>query len=283
MSTPDMKSPLTGCTTIDSTTPDPYLENARTGNPRAKANATTNQAASNLLNCEKQQKAPGPANLVGHGCEGDIDTGKAAGQCIRFDNDSDWKTDMATLAGTVQELFLFGCTVGAGQEGAKLLFDLAKTVNAPVSAPTGLIYCTPQGDFYLHSGAVWQTATPSKQPAPINPPTQTQTGSSMGKAELHVPGAKGPAKIVSAVYTPYGKGSFTVELSMDLAAEVVWDQPFTTDDEPGAKITGHIQITAEIEDVVIKRSLHVLAHHVLKDGNNYYPVTPRFRELLGKK
>jgi len=283
MSTPDMKSPLTGCTTIDDAKPNGYLDNARAGNPLAKANGTTKQAASNLLSCSKLPKSSGLANLVGHGCEGDIDTGKTAGQCIRFDNINDWKTDMGSLSGQLKELYLFGCSVGAGEDGAQLLFELAKAVNAPVSAPTGLIYCTAQGDFYLHSGAVWQSATPTKQPAPIQPPTRTQAASSMNRAELQVPGGKVRGKVVSAIYTPYAKGSFSLDLSMSLADEVVWDESVTIIDEPSGKVTGHLEITVEVQDLTIRRNMHVLAHHMVRDGHTYYSVTPHFRHLLGKK
>ncbi len=285
MSTPDMKSPLTGCTTIDSTTPDGYLDNARAGNPDAGANATTKQAAKNLLASEKLLKTPGPANLVGHGCEGDIDTGKATGQCIRWDNVKDWKDDMASLVHWTTELYLFGCTVGAGKEGAQLLFELAKVIDAPVSAPTGLIYCNKQGDFRLEKGAVWQTATPTTLPAPIDPPSHTQVSPSMDKANALIPGGSDPARIVSAVYTPYGQAAVPAAQAMALASEVIWDQPFSTEDDPGAKVTGHLEVTVVAGSLTATRSLYVLGHTLVKDPetSRYFNATPQFRRLLGKK
>jgi len=280
---PNMKSPLTGCTTIDSTTPDGYLDNARAGNPMAGANGTTKQAASNLLTCEKAKVTKGLANLVGHGCEGDIDTGKAAGQCIRYDNKDEWEDDMATLVSWVEELFLFGCTVGAGEEGAQLLFELAKVIDAPVSAPTGLIYCNSRGDFRLEDGAVWQRATPNVRPAPIDPPHATQSNSSMDQASFVIAGRRQPVEIKSATYTPYGHAPMSEERSMKLAAEVAWDQPFTTEDEPGAKVTGHLEVTGVAGDTTFRKSFHVLAHSVLRDGHTYYRVTSGFRKALGLK
>lgn len=277
MSAPNMNAPLTGCTTIDATSPDGYLDNARAGNPQAYANLTTEEAANNLLDCEGS--APRAANIVGHGAEGDIDTGKALGQCITMDNTDEWVPLLEPLDGKISELFLFGCTVGGGDDGADLLHEIAKVINAPVSAPTGLIYCDGAGVFTLEPGAVWQTATAAARPAPIDPPVHGQaspmsntTGAAAAGAQIH-----------TASYTAKGDERPEADyLSEQLAREVLWDQPFTPKGEPGAKVTGHLQVDLTLNGKRQKRSLLVYNHVLLKDARQpiYYYATPKFRALL---
>lgn len=238
MSTPQNSAPLAGCTTIDAAKDDLALKAARDANPKAPGNSTTKEAVDNLLSCESKLLKFGPANLVGHGCEGDIDTGKDVGQCITSKNTQIWTPQLERLTGKVSELFLFGCSVGAGSDGAKLLHQLAQVINAPVSAPTGLISFTGTG-YKLEQGAVWQTATPAEHPALIDPPphggahAMTQsTGASPGGTLVR-----------DADYTPQGDGSPAPEhVSMSLAKEVLWDEPVVIEGELLAKVTGHLNV-----------------------------------------
>jgi hypothetical protein len=276
-----MNAPLTGCTTIDATTPDGYLDNARAGNPQADGNLTTEEAANNLLACEGA--APRAANIVGHGAEGDIDTGKALGQCITNDNVHEWTPLMEGLDGKISELFLFGCTVGAGDDGADLLYEIATVISAPVSAPTGLIYCDAAGVFTLEPGAVWQTATPAARPAPIDPPVHGQAAPMNNTSGAAPSGASSPLQVLSASYTRKGdKGPESDHLSEALAQEVLWSQPFTPKGEPGAKVTGHLHVEIVLNGKRQKLSLLVHNHVLLKDAKTatYYHATPKFRALL---
>ncbi len=272
-----MNAPLAGCTTIDATTPDGYLDNARHGNPGAGANENTQQAAQNLLGCATP-KPPPAANIVGHGAEGDIDTGQAWNQCITLDNIDEWTPDLAVLATKISHLFLFGCTVGAGADGAQLLFEIAKAVNAPVSAPTGLIYCDINGDFTLEPGAVWQQATPTYTPAPIDPPAHTQS-----TTQTNAGSASPVTKVASAQYVSKGTGiPAPDDRALAMAKEIIWT-PISTPGEHGAKHSGTITVETytENQSETKTRTMVVYNHVLLEDMDtreNFY-ATPMFKTL----
>lgn len=272
---PLMGAPLTGCTTIDATTPDGYLDNARAGNPDAGANQNTLQVLENLLALENL--SPGnPANIVGHGCEGDIDTGQAWGQSITLGNIDEWTPILTNLAGHITELFLFGCTVGAGQDGANLLFEIAKAVDAPVSAPTGLIYCDEVGAFTLEAGAVWQTATPTYTPPPIDPPAHLSGHLAMSANE--------PVLVASATYTPVGQPVPVSDvMALNLANQVLWT-PVSLPGEPGGKNTGMLTVEGSTNGQTWTRTFQVFNHALLQDVDSlaYYYAKPTFRTLALK-
>jgi hypothetical protein len=167
---PYQQAPLLGCVTIDSSL-NPYLNNARAGNPTAGASNSTQTAVSNLLTCA-QSGAARQASLIGQGAEGVIDINQKTGEVLSLQNQAAWAPIFRQLSGTISQLTLYGARVGAGEDGAQLLYSLAKAVNATVYAPTGLIFCRFDGTFYLEEGAVWQAATPMSPPQPIPPPQQ---------------------------------------------------------------------------------------------------------------
>lgn len=159
---------------IDAEEPDGYLDNARAGTPTAGGHIDAQMAANNLLACAKKAASQTTASLVGHGDEGIIAAGPSPSpgsslQYISLDNQSVWLPFFATLSGRFSALYLYASHVGAGVAGAQLLYALAKVLNANVYGPTGLIYCAGEGDFVLQNGSVWQMATPTAQPAPIQP------------------------------------------------------------------------------------------------------------------
>lgn len=268
---PSMGAPLVGCTTIDATTPNDYLDYARAGNPGAEDNESTLQAASNLLG--QETLAPNnPANIVGHGAEGDIDTGQDWGEAITINNIDDWTPSMQMLAGKVTELYLFGCTVGAGEDGANLLFEIAKAVSAPVSAPTGLIYCDEDGVFTLEPGAQWQTATPTYTPPPIDPPEHPTVHQAVNSE---------PVVIASATYVPSGSiKPVSDDLALNLAKQVVWNE-VKLPGKHGAKQTGLLMVKGSSGKKTWTRSLRVFNHVLLQDMDStaYYYANKLFRLL----
>jgi len=277
MSTPQNSAPLDGCTTIDAAKGDLALKAARDANPNAPGNSTTKEAVDNLLACETKRPKFGPANLVGHGCDGDIDTGKDVGQCITSKNTQLWTPHLEKLTDKVSQLFLFGCSVGAGVEGSKLLHQLAQVINAPVSAPTGLISFTSTG-YKLEAGAVWQTATPTEQPDLIEPPPHG------GPHAMSEPSGASPGGTLvrEADYTPRGDGPSAPEhVSMALAKEVLWDEPVVIEGELLAKVTGHLNAHVVTPRKTEIRSLIVYNHVVLLDvvTKTYYRATPEFRRI----
>lgn len=175
---PSLNAPLHGCVVIDATSPDGYLDNARAGNPLAGAIRDVAEAVRNLAACATPSHGSSPASIVGHGTEGLIAVGcglsPAPGQELSLETATQWTPQLAQLKGLVSSLALYGVQVGAGQNGADLLFQIAQVIDAPVYGPTGLLYCDSHGNFMLEPGAVWQMATPTQRPAPIDPPMRTQ-------------------------------------------------------------------------------------------------------------
>lgn len=219
MHQPTMAAPLTGCVTIDSNTPDGYLDNARAGNPSAAANDSTEMAVENLLAMRAAQPTATTASLVGHGAPGVIRTGGAQGQGISLSNQSTWAPLLQRLQGKFTDIYLYGASVGAGEDGAQFLYAVAQAAGAAVHGPTGLIYCDGQGDFFLQTGAVWQIATPNSLPPPIDPPQSA--GSNEGVPRR--PGARiGQAPNMAAA---------------QIQVQTPRDQPPQAPGEPGGNIT----------------------------------------------
>jgi hypothetical protein len=278
---PTMFAPLPGCVTIDSTTPDGYLDNARAGNPDAGANSSTQTAASNLLFCAKGQSTARSASLVGHGAMGLIATGggqRPAGpnQFIGVTNEAAWTPLLQPLQGTITDLYLYGVDVGAGDAGAQLLYDIARVTGATVWAPTGLLYCSADGNFYLEPGAIWQAATPSQRPAPIQPPVAPLPPAVMAKARAKL--SDGGANAFDAT-----GDALDPKPAKALAAEVLWHRPFSPPGEPGGLITGRLRVGAEGG---ARKSFVIYNHTLLRDEDKptrFYRATPRFRAIaLGK-
>ena len=277
MPQPFMDAPLPGCVSIDATKPDGYLDNARAGNPLAGAHANVQQAAANLLECAKVQRTGSTASLIGHGTMGlfSVGAGGSKGtsqQYISLDNQAVWAPVFQSLKDEITTLVLYGAQIGGGSLGAQLLNALAKTVNAPVYAPTGVIYCRPNGTFTLQMGAVWQMATPAATPpAPIMPPI----------APIADLGAGGPGPRISAC-AAFGLGSIPLpaKSAMALAGQVHWDKPFEAPGEPAALATGRLR--ASFGGTAF-RSFTILGDALVRDDaqpNRFYPVEPSFRAIL---
>lgn len=273
MPQPFMDAPLPGCVSIDATKPDGYLDNARAGNPLAGAHANVQQAAANLLECAKVQRTASTASLIGHGTMGlfSVGAGGSKGtsqQYISLDNQAVWTPVLQSLKDQITALVLYGAQIGGGSLGAQLLYALAKTVNAPVYAPTGVVYCRADGTFTLQMDAVWQMATPAAAPEPIMPPT----------ASL---GASGPGPRISAC-AAFGLGGVPLptKSAMALAGQVHWNQPFEAPGEPAALVTGRLR--ASFGGTAF-RSFTILGNTLVRDDaqpTRLYPVGPGFRAIL---
>jgi hypothetical protein len=158
---------LSGPVTIDASGGH-FLTKARARcrelNLGAVASHTTRDAA--VANC---LAATGDVTIVGHGERGAIGAG-----CGRIRPDSLEVIDRARPGNwsanhRMRTLTLLGCHVGAGEEGAALLFEIARRTGVVVRAPVGFVHigldCE---DFYLYpGGAGWQVAAPERKPDPI--------------------------------------------------------------------------------------------------------------------
>jgi len=288
---PTMAAPLKGCVTIDSTTPDGYLDNARAGTQTASGNKDTASAAANLLASEKTTPSS-PASIVGHGSDGVIATGGGKSpsnptQYIGTQNESGWTSSLATLKGSTTDLYLYGCHVGADDAGAQLLFDIAKVVNATVYGPTGLIYCDSKGNFALEIGSQWQVATPTTKPASIAPPAPEPTGALTSAVLLHHFGNElvmSRDQVIHAHYEPYALSASHEageEKGRALMDEVLWEV-HTPPGALGTMITGRLKLTFGRGDRPLLKSFLIHNHVLLEDEdetNVFYRTTARFREI----
>lgn len=290
--TPKMTHPLAGCVTIDATL-DGYLNNARAGTPSAAPNASVQTAASALSKCLGSKK-PGAqtANIVGHGMEGLIVTGagQAVGttsQHIGIDNENVWSPLFSPMTGTMTGLALYGCHVGAGDDGAQLLHDLAKAVGVNVYGPTGLIYCDGNGDFTLEANSQWQVATPQALPPTIAPPQVVSPPS--GDVHLHLLSnlvRTTLEQLKHARYRPHHAVPQRSEETIDirvLVREVHWDKPFTLPGQHSAVLTGQLHLHFGFGERTIKKQFSVYNHTLLQDDDNpgvYYRASSLWRLTL---
>ena len=173
-----------------------------------RRHGNTTQAIDNLLVAAILKIAPdvpeiytaagilstGAANIVGHANEGQLETGM--GQTGPFSNDQiilpwnewNWGPQFDRINPTgITYVSLWGCNPGAGEQGADLLYAVAKRCGRAVRAPTGTLFCNSQS-IWLENGSQWQVATPTNRPNPIPAPSPHFMGADMkfevGGAEL---------------------------------------------------------------------------------------------------
>src|SRR5262245_41428082 len=86
--------------------------------------------------------------IIGHGQPGLILTGRGIDfnfgrdpdpKSISIDNTGLWEPQVKNMETPIQELMLLGCTVGAGKDGACLVWKLARALGARVRAPIGWV------------------------------------------------------------------------------------------------------------------------------------------------
>ncbi|MFN5861095.1 MAG: hypothetical protein ACK451_03760, partial [Pseudanabaena sp.] len=114
--------------------------------------------------------------IVGHGNEGLLVAGEGqnASDSRKFLmtwNEADWGPELQRLQPKgFPILTIISCHTGAGNDGADLLFAIAKRINRAVQARTGFTYCGNNSITY-EDNSVWQVATPTTRPNPIQAPT----------------------------------------------------------------------------------------------------------------
>lgn len=170
--------PSCRCVTIDGTTNDEPLHNARIAfyGPTGvgPVHGTTSVAVSNLLSC---LETPGDLRvmIVGHGAPGIIITGSGAvasdrDKRITVRNFSRWSTPVGHLESRITELTFCSCETGAGDKGAELLMKVANHVKATVSGFTGIIFVDATGNITCETGGRWQHAHANKVLSPVPGP-----------------------------------------------------------------------------------------------------------------
>jgi hypothetical protein len=146
-----------------------FLRAMRKHFPNAKQHATVSQAFGNVVGETE-------ATLIGHGVEAFLGAGVGSalghtdGQHLCFPHKADWEQVVDGLGGrNIKRLTIFACSVGAGANGAALVFALAKKLQAKVRAPIGDVWAdevTRRPCMTADGG--WVEATPqmSSPPAP---------------------------------------------------------------------------------------------------------------------
>ena len=162
-----------------------YLNLVRNFFPTMQTHIDTQTLVKNILDLlANVNNTDGCVAIVGHGASGIIGAGignsLAVGpcldKCISVNNEPQWTQLFEKLKNKgIKNLYLFSCATGAGNKGAQLLHDLAKSIGAIVAAPTGRILIFQNGRFFkLEENATWQVADPSlPRPAAIEMPPIT--------------------------------------------------------------------------------------------------------------
>jgi hypothetical protein len=265
---PTHMAPLSGCVTVDAS-PYDYLNNVRAGTPAAGRHHDTQSAVASLLNLAKASSSRTTASIVGYGLRGRIFTGDAfdisepPDEHIGLGNRSVWAPLLQPLKGRFTELHLYASGVGAGNEGAELLYALAQTIDADVRAPSGLLVCDRHGLFKLQSGEVWRTASPSLRPGPLPAPAPMGDTSTISTCVAF-----------DAMNMP-----LPPEFAFALARQVLWDQSFHALGEPGTKITGRLRVAFTGSPM---RTFTILDRAIVREdarSTHFYPVTSGFRAI----
>lgn len=296
---------INGCTSIHSAANDNgFLDCARSKNPAAAAHASTSEALKNLRDCS--DKGLKSAHIVGHGVVGAVITGTkntapVEDRIINLDRLPDFEPFLKQLAGKVSSLTLWACHPGAADDGADLLFEMAKVVEAPVAGPTGYIYCGRTKDFYLEGGAVWQVATPKARPHPIEPPDVERFEGLDMELKLNYEGRFRSIPLGDVVSVEVVRGlsidpdfddseetareTFSGDDAKRLLSLVRFDEPFQPGGVPAAMVTGRMTVHfVRDREEEQQRAFVVYNHLLLQDRtapDTFYRCHNSFREALG--
>ena len=143
---------------------------------KAMAHSTTTEAVDNWLKRLKKFSAFGKDGLIlsGHGAAGLVETGAGqngpweAAKFIALWLESVWGPQLDRLPkGKYPSAQVISCDTGAGDEGADLLFAMAKHMGCAVQGRTGITYCSGARGIWYAKGSKWQTATPTHRPDSI--------------------------------------------------------------------------------------------------------------------
>lgn len=220
--------------------------------------ATSTVLASNLLGNTNERAC----NIGAHGNVGFFETG--AGQQLPYGpglyvfiwNQSDWLPQFQSLKSrNYIQMTIWACDTGQGQDGADLLFIIAKAVNCAVRASNGIVLTNGQS-IWLEAGAVWVTATPTQAPTPVGPPPHsvvalenTDSFSIRASGKLM---AVSPSDVSEIRIERYGlmRASAGTEVLTGAAAQALaWrlfaSKPFKLPGTPSAIVTAKAEVTVK--------------------------------------
>jgi hypothetical protein len=310
----DMAAGVTkGCVTIDDAANDNgFLPCCRQAYPGHSNNSNTDQAVNSLLNClssglrgseDAFTANKGLPVMVGHGNEGFFATGagqsgQTSDQYLATWNMSSWEPHMRRLHDRPQPILsLLTCHVGAGEDGADLLFEIAKVIGYPVRGRTGFTYCG-NAQITFEAGSTWQTATPQARPTPIPAPSPHLQETVMPMTLFDAYGTRREVdldavesvEVQRPLTTALGAESPSVTLTgstaRDLLRLINFAEAFRPGGAPGAMVSSVLRINFSQRGAqqIWGRDFAVYNNRLLQDVSVpevFYPVSPGIRTALG--
>lgn len=292
--------------TVSSGSDNGYNNCAASKYPGSLRHGSTQQAIDNLvgsLGLIGAVAATGGKRLPwisGHGDAGFMTTGagqdgtQTSDNTIGTWNEDNWGPQFDRLRDrNYAILTLLTCDTGAGEDGADLLFAMARRTGKPVRARTGLTTCGGDG-ITFQGGSTWQVANPNQRPNPIPQPTLL-LNLSVNVMMLQVDGVfeEVPFEAISKVNItrPYRflRQSLS-ESSVDLDGKdaqsllrlIDFSDPFNPGGMPAAMVTARISIFLNGKEDSPRR-FNVYNNRLLHDldcPNVFYNAAPGFSTAL---
>lgn len=255
-------------------------------------NSSTAEVFTNLGTC---LSTPKTATIIGHANDGYMCTGggdKCGGSdntVMHPKNGAKWIPLAAGIKDKDTELTLGGCIVGAGDDGASLLYKLAQATNRNVRGPTGLLRCSPKQKRMWIEG-VWQVATPTKKPAPIPAPPHFVRPSGFSYFSIGANKTRVEVKNVQLVkISLFANGTLTDVKNQfrinesDVLSLIDFAHPEITEDQFFAAVTGELTFEITSGTKQIEKQFKILANSIVQDIDNptyFYRIDSRLHERL---
>jgi hypothetical protein len=187
---------------------------------------------------------------------------------------------------------LWSCDTGQGQDGADLLFNIAKVTNCAVRASSGQIITDGQS-IWLEAKAVWVTATPTVHPSPAPKPfhevaqmdIRDQILITCEGIFMEIP--LGKVLEIKFERTLLGgeKRSHTLAgvAAQDLAWRLFSTKPFLLPGSPTAMITAHARVTFATEEETRTETHEIIVYNdrLVYDTTSGYAYFAREGQPLG--
>ena len=289
-----------GSMSIDNTPMDGFLDcmSVKYGaSPYCHFHDTVSWAFSHLRRYPSRSSAH--AILVGHGSPGIINCGLGKiftnnpKKFIGTANISHWRVH-ASRGIRAKRLILSGCHTGQGVQGARLLNILASSLGIPVSAWTGLVWCSPSatwGEGRMVTASPGAPATP----VPWLPFRKIVSATPPIKIMRFALGASGFEDIsidqVSRIQLVSVESSCGELNRLDIEGNEVhgildlidFGSPIVTKARPAAIQTGLLKITYLADDSALTRTFRVLGPSIIQDEDFqdvFYSVSPALNQMV---
>lgn len=280
------------CVSIDHTN-NKALNNSRLALPLAREHSSTSTAVGNSQSCLQVRTPPPSIMFVGHGFEGVIVTGTGdvaddRDRRISF-KDTDWRPLLRSLRNQISELIFCACDTGKGNNGARLLQDVADETGARVTAFTGFIYATDAGGFTCDPDGEWIHRDPQPQPdrfmafTPLAPEARMNIKLMFDDTFVNVPLRESSSLSFFDSDSERLTASLQGADAIQFASLIKFSEPMKFEGVPLAVVTGRIKLRAGDENSAVERSFTIYNDRVLQDQTvpeNFYRGTSALADAL---